>query len=181
MHFITGFSSFHILLNTIMRWKGGYSAWCHRFLMTSRHFHLAIQMNPKSIHVPKKPLPRIPPVVNDSRCLFNHTYKWFGCKMLDLSYPSQADGSNHLWTISIGAARCAQRWKIGNWPVVLISTFCEMIQWSIRVLKWLYCLRATSHTSQEPWQWNYESPKKVSKGRSNTPPNSYSVIMDPQV
>ena len=42
-------------------------------------------------------------------------------------------------------------------------------------------LRATSHTSQEPWPWNCDISKEVSKGHPKTLPKSRSVVMDPQV
>ena len=42
-------------------------------------------------------------------------------------------------------------------------------------------LRATSHTSQEPWPRNYESPKKVSKGRPTALLGSCSVVAGPKV
>ena len=35
-------------------------------------------------------------------------------------------------------------------------------------------IKATSHTYQEPWPWNCDCPKKLSKGRPNTPPKSCS-------
>ena len=47
-----------------------------------------------------------------------------------------------------------------------------------------FFFRATSHTSQEPWPWNCESPKeKCPKATvpTNTPPKSCNVVMDPQV
>jgi hypothetical protein len=44
-----------------------------------------------------------------------------------------------------------------------------------------HLIRATPHTSQEPWPWNCESPKESVQGRPNTPPKSCSVVTDPQV
>jgi len=48
---------------------------------------------------------------------------------------------------------------------------------SIRSLK----VRAMSHTSQERHHGIVSAPKKVSKGRPTTPPNSRSVVTDSQV
>ena len=97
--------------------------------MTSMlHFHFAMEICPKSIHLNamylKKTSKNTSNCLNDSRRLeltietlnpskfkpiTTYTSAWLS--HVTLSYPLQADGLNHLWTILIRATRCAQRWK----------------------------------------------------------------------
>ena len=46
---------------------------------------------------------------------------------------------------------------------------------------WFMCEVATSHTSQEPWPWNRESPKESVQRPSLDTPKSCSVVTDPRV
>jgi hypothetical protein len=70
-------------------------------------------------------------------------------------------------------------WRMLNWynSQGICAVWTE-IEWKENV----YSIRATSHTSQEPWPWNSESPKEsIETPSQHTPPKSCSVITDPQV
>ena len=68
------------------------------------------------------------------------------------------------------------------WNSSIMNGYFQNYQSPKHVLWDLYAtLRATSHTSQEPWPWKCESPKKVSKGSAKIPPKSCSAVTDPRV
>ena len=72
---------------------------------------------------------------------------------------------------------CEIQWISLDW-VINCFNWLKIIQF--RSWHWISWFSATPHTSQEPWPWNCESSKEVSKGYPKTLPKSCSVITCPQ-
>ena len=67
--------------------------------------------------------------------------------------------------------------KVQNWQVHGLINWFKVIQ----LRSWHKISLFTSHTSHQPWPWNCESPKGVSKGLPKTLPKSCNVVTCPQL